>query len=147
MVDWKRETADQDATDKIASQHRRSMFLMVTSIIRTCLWVVLGILIAAGLAGASDFGWAKDLSHSLAFLALVSIYANAATDLDAAIAAFAALVASRGLAVADATRRAVVKDFETLSTDISRLASLDPGPEAAQLAEDIRYRLYGAKKR
>jgi hypothetical protein len=123
------------------SQHRRSMALLVFGAVRIVCWTILGILVGMGLLHVGGFAWAKTLAESLPFVALISIYANWATDVDAATAAFAALVASDSHAAVVSTGAALVTDFREVETDIARLAALQPGTEAEQLAQSIRSRL------
>lgn len=122
----------------VNSQRRRSLYLLVFGIVRIVAWMILGVLVSLGLAHVGGFAWAKDLSESVPFVALISIYANWATDLDAATAAFAALVAADGRA---ATVKAGHRDFSVVENDIALLAQLQPGPEAAALAASIREKL------
>jgi hypothetical protein len=125
----------------IARQRHRAMVLLLFGAIRIAAWTVLGVLVACGLAGVSAFSWARTLAESLPFIALISIYANWATDLDGATAAFAALVASDVHHDVVATGLALAADLDELETDVARLADLDPGEEATRLAGDIRRRL------
>jgi hypothetical protein len=117
------------------------MALLVFGVVRIVCWTILAVLVALGLAHVGVFAWAKDLAESLPFIALISIYANWATDLDAATAAFAALVASDSHAAVVSTGAALVADLGLLEVDVARLASLAPGEEAEALARSIRDRL------
>jgi hypothetical protein len=127
----------------ILRQRRRALVLLIFGIARVAAWVVLGTLVACGLAGVTDLAWAKTVAESLPFIALISIYANAATDLDGATAAFAALVAADVHHQVVATGLALAADLDAVEADVARLADLDPGDEATILAGDIRRRLAG----
>lgn len=78
----------------IAKEQRRSRFLLTAGIVRIVGWTILGICCGLGLLHVDGFTWAKALATSVPFVAMISIYANWATDLDQATAAYAALVAS-----------------------------------------------------
>jgi hypothetical protein len=136
-----------DDLAEVTTQRHRAIILLWTGAARTAAWVTLGIFIALGLAHIGAFDWASDLSKSIAFVALISIYANAATDFDAATAAFAALVAADAHKAAATVARHQLRETEALATDVSRLADLQPGPEAAELADDIRHRLRPGTRR
>jgi hypothetical protein len=125
-------------------QRHRSLVLLLFSIGRIIAWTILGAAVGAGLLGADGFGWAKDLSESVPFVALISLYANWATDVGTATAAFAALVASDSHAAVVATGKMLEADLEALMDDIGRLAELGPGDEAAELAETIRRKIVPA---
>jgi len=129
--------------DLINRQRHRALVLLLFAVIRMGVWTVLAGLIGAGLAGAGGFAWAKMLAEALPFVVMISLYANWATDLDAATAAFAALVASDVHHDVVATGLALAADLDALEADVGRLAGLEPGPEAAGLAADIRRRLAG----
>lgn len=79
---------------KIAQERHRALTLLVFGGARIAAWTVMGICVGLGLAQVTGFGWAAAMSQSLPFVAMISIYANWATDLDAWTAAFAALVAA-----------------------------------------------------
>jgi hypothetical protein len=122
-------------------QHRRSVFLLVFGIVRIIGWTIMAALIGAGLAGIGGFLWAKTLAESIPFVALISVYANWATDVDAATAAFAALVASDSHAAVVTIGDVLGADLKGLKADITKLAGLHPGPEAAALEESIQQKL------
>jgi hypothetical protein len=125
----------------VAVQRRRAVFLLWTGALRTVAWVLLGSCIALGLAHVGPFDWAANLSRSIAFVALISLYANAATDFGNATAAFAALVAADAHKAAAAAAGRQQRIDEAMQQDIARLAELQPGEEAGALADDIRKRL------
>jgi hypothetical protein len=124
-----------------ANQRRQSLRLLVFGLVRVAIWTVLGLCVLAGIFHVAGFDWARVLAESIPFVALISIYANWATDLDAATAAFAALVAADAHATSERNRRLLVTERARIEDDIARLADLDPGPEAQALADAIRTRL------
>ena len=128
----------------VNKQRHRSLVLLLFGVIRIIAWTILGAVVGAGLLGVSEFAWAKVLAESVPFVAMISIYANWATDLDAATAAFAALVASDSHAAVVATGVAITADLGELEGDIARLADLQPGDEATALSTSIRARLAAA---
>jgi uncharacterized membrane protein len=125
----------------IRHQRRRAVNLLVFGVIRIILWTIMAGLIGLGLLHVPGFYWAKILATSLPFVVLISLYANWATDLDGATAAFASLVASDARQDVHATGLALTADLDKIESDIGKLANLDPGPEATRLAGDIRRRL------
>jgi hypothetical protein len=128
---------------RVSRQRHRSLVLLVFGVVRIIAWTILGACVGAGLLHAGGFTWAKDLAESVPFVALISLYANWATDVDAATAAFAALVASDSHAAVVSTGAALSGDLDALKADISRLAGLSPGQEASDLAESISHKLSG----
>lgn len=76
------------------SQHNRSKSLLVFGIARIIAWTLLGAFVILGMFHVELFGWAFTLAKSVPFVAIISVYANWATDLDGATAAYAALVAA-----------------------------------------------------
>ena len=127
----------------VNKQRRNSQWLLITGIIRTVFWALLLGCVVAGLAHVLGFEWAKALSASVPFVAAVSLYANLATDGGAAISAYAALVAADVHSQVAVTRSVLTADLAGLEADIARLADLEPGAEAASLADSIRGRLAG----
>jgi hypothetical protein len=125
----------------IATQRRRSLLLLLFGIVRIIAWMILGACVILGLAHMQGFGWAKVLSESVPFVSMISIYANWATDLDAATAAFAALVAADSHSAVEASREMLSVDVTAIEEDIARLAAMQPGPEAIALAAQIRQKL------
>jgi hypothetical protein len=130
--------------DHAHNQRRSSLILLTFGAARIAAWTILGVCVILGLAHAGGFHWAKLLAESIPFVVLISIYANWATDLDAATAAFAALVAADSHVASDANRQLLTKDFTALEDDIARLALMNPCPEADDLATSIRTRLSAA---
>jgi hypothetical protein len=137
----RRATAPVIGPDLINKQRHRALVLLLFCGVRIVAWMILAVLIGAGLLGLGGFTWAKTLAESLPFVVMISIYANWATDLGALIAAFAALVASDVHHDVVATGRALAADLDELEADVARLAGLAPGDEATRLAGDIRRRL------
>lgn len=78
---------------------------------------------------------------SVSFVALMSCYANAATDFGQGCASLADLSAGDAHHDAEANRVLLTVDVRQLESDIARLAELHPGPSADQLAASIRQRL------
>jgi hypothetical protein len=119
----------------IAKQRRTALLLIITAFIRVGVWL---LLIALYLAGV---GFTKSLFASVAFVAVISLYANAATDFAQGCSSLAQLAATDAHHDAEQTRDAVGVDFQRLDTAITRLAALQPGPEAAEQLEEIRAHL------
>lgn len=126
----------------IVNQRKHSLYLLAFGVVRIIAWTILALLVGLGLAHVGGFGWAKDLAQSIPFVVMISIYANWATDLDAATAAYAALVAADGHAATMKEGRYSSEDHLAIELDIAKLASLQPGQEAVALAESIKARLY-----
>lgn len=129
--------------EHVRDQRRQSLYLLVFGVVRIICWTLLAICVALGLLHVGVFGWARVLSMSVPFVSMISIYANWATDLDAATAAFAALVAADGHAASESSRQLLDRDFAALEDDITRLAAMHPGEEAAGLAASVCGRLRG----
>jgi hypothetical protein len=121
-------------------QRSRSILLLIFGVIRIGIWTVMAVLIGLGLLHVPGFDWSRVLAESLPFVVLISLYANWATDIDAATSAFAALVAADARQASEQAREMLERDFSQLETDIAHLAELDPGEEAEQLARAIRHR-------
>lgn len=58
-------------------------------------WILMMVFVGLGLLGISAFHWAAHLGTLVVFVTLISFYANAATDLDAVTAAWAAIRAGK----------------------------------------------------
>lgn len=82
------------ARETAGQQHHRARFLLIFGGFRIAAWTVLFVLVCLGLLGVGGTVWAADLSKSIPFVALISIYANWATDLDGFTASYAALIAA-----------------------------------------------------
>jgi len=125
----------------IATQRRRSLILLLFGFVRIIAWMILGACVSLGLLHIQGFAWAKVLSASVPFVALISIYSNWATDVDASTAAFAALVAADSHNAVEASREMLTGDVAAIEEDIARLAAMQPGPAATALAAEIRRKL------
>jgi hypothetical protein len=128
---------------KVSRQRRLAIWLTITSAARVILWVIaMGIIVLhwAGVGGPL-IHWFTSLSGEVIFVTFISFYCNAATDGASLTASISALFSADSHAAAIATGVSVTSDISTLEADIARLASLQPGPEAARLAADIRLRL------
>lgn len=119
----------------IARQRRLALILVVTALIRVAAWTTMIVLYLSGVPfTAALFG-------SVAFVAVISLYANAATDFGQFAASLAQLTAADAHHDAEAGRRELNIDFVQLESDVQQLAALAPGPAAEALASDIRSRL------
>lgn len=72
-----------------------SWFLLLFGVVRMVAWVIMMCCVGAGLLHVPGFGWAANISGEVFFVSLISFYANAATDLDAVTAAWAAIRAGK----------------------------------------------------
>ena len=73
---------------RVSRQRNRAAFQMAFAVFRAFLWLVLIVMYLAGVH------FTDGLFRSVAFVAVISLYANAATDAGAAIAAYAAVTAA-----------------------------------------------------
>jgi hypothetical protein len=131
---------------RVSRQRRAALYMAVFSAVRTVVWVLAMLLVAAyysGLRGAFLHSFIH-LSSSVLWVALISYYCNASTDAANLAASISALFAADSHHDAEAARRAVDTDFGQLEGDIARLADLQPGPEARELAASIRAKLTAA---
>ena len=80
-------------------------------------------------------------------MSVISYYCNFSTDLANFTAGLAALFSSDSHAATVAATVSLDADFDTMETDIARLADLQPGAEASELAAGIRGRLQAASGR
>lgn len=145
IIRWKR-AFDQgfSAHHHVNRQRARSVMLLVFGAVRIVLWTFMAILIGLGLLHVPGFNWSRTLAESLPFVVMISLYANWATDVDAATSAFAALVAADARRASELAREILESDFDQLEIDITRLARLTPGPEADELCDRIQRRLLKA---
>lgn len=127
----------------IEREQSRSRLMVIAGIVRVIGWTLLGICLALGLLHVGGFTWAKSLALSIPFVALISIYANWSTDIDATTAAYAALVAANAHADAEGAHLNTSLDLDQLERDLDRLAGLRPGLEGRTLAARIYRRLGG----
>lgn len=112
-----------------------ALTLAVTGFARAGFWAAM---IASYFAGLT---LVHSLFNDVWFVAILSLYANGATDFGQACASLAQLAASDAHHDAEHTRRALIIDTALIEHDISQLAGLQPGPEAQMLAEHITARL------
>jgi len=126
-----------DGRQKIGHQRRTALIMVITGLARVICWATLILLYLLGVH------FTKALFTSVAFVALISLYANAATDWGQVAASLAMLTAGDAHHDAEATRVAVGVDFTAVEQDIARLADLQPGPDAKALATEIRAKLQG----
>ena len=105
-----------------------------TAQVRVAIWLTMMI--------AGPFS--RTLTHtytSVAFVTYLSLGALLLTVWGQYAASSAELAAGDAHHDAEAARQAVGVDFAQVDSDIARLADLEPGPEAAKLAAEIRQRL------
>lgn len=117
-------------------QRSRSLKLLIFSGFRVLVWTGLLVCVGLGLLDVAGFHWAALLAKALAFVTLISLYANWATDLGAFQAAYAAVIASAAHEDAEDT----VEQVTELEADIAALAR-SGGPEAEALAASISERV------
>jgi hypothetical protein len=127
--------------DMINRQRQRALRLAVFSFVRMSAWLLLMVAYALHTVLPQEFHWTVALFTSVSFVALISLYANAATDYGAGSANLAELTAGDAHKDTEHVRRAVDVDYEQVESDIAELAGLQPGPDAQALAEKIRTRL------
>ena len=119
----------------IDRQRKVALVMILTGLVRVAIWSI--ITLAFALRVPLVVGWFS----SVAFVSLLSILALVLTDWGQVAASMAQLTAGDAHASSAAAHRAINLDFEQLDLDIARLADLQPGPDAAQLAANIRHRL------
>ena len=112
-------------------QRRIALFLILTGAMRVLAWTTL---IALYLLGVS---FTASLFQSVAFVAVISLYANAATDFGQVCASLAQLVAGDAHADVEHTRRALSFDTKAILGDVRQIAALQPGPEAEAIVARI----------
>ncbi len=122
--------------EHVGRQRRTALILIVTGLARVVVWITL---IACYLLG---FHFTKTLFSSVAFVALISLYANGATDWGQVAASLAQLTAGDAHADVEHVRVVQAMDFAEIESDIARLAELQPGPDAITLAGQIREKLH-----
>jgi len=129
--------------ERISRQRRTTLWLTVFAAARTAVWIVCMALIgvyALGLGGSFIRGFAH-LSSLVLWVSLISYYCNASTDAANLMAGIAALFSSDSHAATVAATVSFGADFDAMEADIARLADLQPGEEATELASSIRGRL------
>lgn len=128
-----------DGKEQINHQRRTAMIMIITGLSRVLIWLALIIMYLLGVR------FTKSLFQSVAFVALISLYANAATDWGQVAASLAQLTAGDAHHDAEATRREVGFDVVAIESDLEKLAKLNPGPEAIKLSEEIKLQIMGNK--
>ena len=131
--------------DRLARQRELAIWLTAFSGARTTVWLLAMGLIVAHWCGAGGvfLHWFTSLSGEVVFVTFISFYCNASTDAANLSASLAALFAADAHAATVTTGTDVTGDLAGIEADIARLADLQPGTEAAELAGSIRHRLGG----
>lgn len=127
----------------VNKQRRTALILVFTGLARVAAWLTMMSLYVLHLLLPHVAGFTEALFQSVPFVAMISLYANAATDFGQVCASLAQLTAGDAHADTNATRQAVTSDFAVIQDEIRRLALLHPGPDADKLAADIAQRLPG----
>jgi hypothetical protein len=120
--------------DHIGRQRHAAIVLVVTGFARAACWAALIVLYLFGVP------FTHTLFASVTFVALVSLYANGATDFGQACASLAQLTAGDAHHDVEHVRASLDVDFRQIDLDVARLAAMQ-GPEAEELAARIRERL------
>lgn len=118
-------------------QRTVAIALVSAGIARSCGWLTL---IALYFIGA---GFVHHLFNDVWFVAILSLYANAATDFGQACASLAQLSAGQAHEDVEHTRAQLAINLDQIEDDLDRLAALPPGLEARQLARRIHRNLGG----
>jgi hypothetical protein len=130
---------------KISKQRRTALWLTAFAAARVAVWaaaMTVLVLYAAGLRG-TFVAWFVHLSSLVVWVSFISYYCNAATDFATFTAGLAALFSADSHAAVITAGTATSASLDTIESDIARLADLQPGPEAAALADSIRRQLAG----
>ncbi len=130
---------------KVSKQRRMAIWLTITSAIRVIVWTLaMGVIVLhwAGVGGPF-IHWFTTLSGTVIFVTFISFYCNAATDGASLTASIAALFSADSHAAVIASGTKLTTGISSLEDDIARLADLEPGPEARELAEHCRRQLAG----
>ena len=120
----------------IDRQRAIAITLIVTALARVGAWTLLTICYAVGV------GFAVTLFKSVAFVALISMFALILTDWGQMAASLAQLNAADAHGAAEHNARALAVDYAGIEHDLAELADLQPGPEARLLAATIREKLH-----
>ena len=126
----------------VSRQRALALYLSVFAAVRTALWLgCMGVIMVHWLGGGDAFidGFIRT-SSTVLFVTFISFYCNASTDAANLTAGIAALYAAD-------TGGTLASEFDVTQADIARLADLEPGQEAAELAMTIRARLLREKKK
>lgn len=129
--------------DHLDHEHRIAVLMVGSGLLRVGVWMALVSLYLLELLHVIPNIGVRTLYSSVAFVALLSVLALLLTDWGQVAASLAQLSAARSHHDSEATLREVGVDYAAIESDIARLAELTPGPDADQLAIDIRKRLKG----
>lgn len=116
----------------VAHQRRTALILIYTALGRVAVWTLLTILYLVGVA------FAVSLFKSVAFVALISMFALILTDWGQFAASMAQLTAGDVHASVRDMHAAQDVNFDQIEADLVKLAELAPGREAHALAQSIR---------
>ena len=114
-----------------------AILMIGTGLARVMLWTTLLTLNLVGVA------FVVALFGSVSFVSDLSVLALMLTDWGQVAASLAQLTAGDAHHDAEATRRDLAFDVHEIEGDLYRLAKLTPGPEADELAAEIRAQLAG----
>ena len=129
----------------ISRQRRTALYLTLFAGVRCMVWLACMAFIGLyelGVGGGFITEFAR-LSATVLWVSVISYYCNAATEGAALTAGLAALFSSDS----HAATVSLGADFDAMEADIARLADLQPGAEASELADGIRGRLQAASGR
>jgi hypothetical protein len=133
--------------DHVRGQRRVALWLTVFAAVRTAVWLLAMVIIIIHWLGAGgSFVHAFiDVSSTVLFVTFISFYCNASTDAANLTAGLAALFSADSHHATTAARAALERDTAAIEEDIRRLAALQPGTEAEDLARSISERLSKAE--
>jgi hypothetical protein len=131
------------ARGHVHGQRKLALWLTVFAAVRTAAWLAAMLVIVVHWAGGGGtFIHAFiSVSSTVLFVTFISFYCNASTDAANLTAGLAALFSADSHSATTETRQLLERDIAAVETDISRLAALQPGDEAEDLARSIRSRL------
>jgi hypothetical protein len=130
----------------VANQRKTALWITLFAAIRTFLWIVCMLIIVihwVGVGGSFIHGFI-DVSSTVLFVTFISFYCNASTDAANLTAGLAALFSADSHGSSETNRQLMIQDFSGVEADIARLAELQPGPDALDLATKIRARIAAA---
>jgi len=129
--------------DHVRGQRRVALWLTVFAAVRTAVWLLAMVIIVIHWLGAGgSFVHAFiDVSSTVLFVTFISFYCNASTDAANLTAGLAALFSADSHHATTAVRAALERDTAAIEGDIRRLAALQPGSEAEELARSISDRV------
>ena len=133
--------------DHVRGQRRVALWLTVFAAVRTAVWLLAMVIIIIHWlgAGGSFIHAFIDVSSTVLFVTFISFYCNASTDAANLTAGLAALFSADSHHATTAVRVALERDTAVIEEDIRRLAALQPGTEAEELAASISDRLSKAQ--